>query len=100
LLKIFIFAEITLDFTLFILFLFSNRYQDALWEAGGMNGWNSDPKLRIYFYANHKDPPAVPMIWSQRYAARNVKTVMVIQNSRPVTNSDQSKRFQYSRGRN
>ena len=40
----------------------------ALWEEGGAQGFNSNPKLRIYFYANHLDPPEIPFIWSQRYA--------------------------------
>lgn len=38
----------------------------ALWEEGGAQGFNSNPKLRIYFYANHLDPPEIPFIWSQR----------------------------------
>jgi len=52
------------------LFLFSYGYPDAtrkaLWEEGGRLLFNSDPKLRIYFYANHLEPPDIPFIWSQR----------------------------------
>jgi hypothetical protein len=51
------------------LVLFSYGYPDtsrtALWEEGGSQGFNSDPKLRIYFYANYSEPPEIPFIWSQ-----------------------------------
>lgn len=51
------------------LVLFFYGYPDAsrtaLWEEGGSLGFNSDPKLRIYFYANYLKPPEVPFIWSQ-----------------------------------
>lgn len=59
--------EVSVTFTLLMLFISANEYQDSLWEAGGRNEWNSDPKMRIYFYANHKEPPDIPMIWSQEY---------------------------------
>jgi hypothetical protein len=49
--------------------LFSYGYPTAartsLWEEGGANLFNSDPKRRIYFYANHEEPPEIPYIWSQ-----------------------------------
>ena len=51
------------------LLLFLHGYPDisrkALWEDGGVNGFNSNPKLRIYFYANYLPPPPIPFIWSQ-----------------------------------
>ena len=51
------------------LWLFSYGYPDAirmsLWEEGGANLFNSDPKKRIYFFANHQEPPEIPYIWSQ-----------------------------------
>jgi len=51
------------------LVLFSYGYPDtlrkALWEEGGMKGFNSDPRARIYFYANYRKPPTIPYIWSQ-----------------------------------
>lgn len=40
--------------------------RQKLWQAGGDNGWNSDPSMRIYFYANHQEPPKIPLIWSQQ----------------------------------
>ena len=42
------------------------QYRTRLWEIGGEHGWNSDPSLRIYFYANYQEPPEIPLIWSQR----------------------------------
>lgn len=38
-----------------------------LWSIGGEQGWNSNPKLRIYFYANHREPPEIPFLWTERY---------------------------------
>ncbi|KAG9233620.1 hypothetical protein BJ875DRAFT_38144 [Amylocarpus encephaloides] len=40
--------------------------RNMLWEEGGRQGWSSDPRKRIYDYANHRDPPKIPWIWSQR----------------------------------
>ncbi|KAK0656912.1 hypothetical protein B0T16DRAFT_452419 [Cercophora newfieldiana] len=38
----------------------------TLWTAGGGEpGWNSNPWHRIYFYANHKQPPDVPNAWTE-----------------------------------
>jgi hypothetical protein len=60
--------EFLLIFTNF--FLFSYGYPDTtrmnLWEEGGAQLFNSDPKLRIYFYANYREPPKIPYIWSQK----------------------------------
>lgn len=53
--------------------LFALSYQKSirrgLWENGGEEGWNSDPRLRIYYYANYREPPEIPLIWSQKLAA-------------------------------
>ncbi|KAI5917484.1 hypothetical protein F4810DRAFT_43243 [Camillea tinctor] len=58
--------------TLFTLAWFANAYPDkyrtTLWTAGGEHGWNSNPKMRIYYYANYEEPPDIPLIWSQRYS--------------------------------
>jgi len=52
------------------LFLFSYGYpetvRNSLWEEGGLKLFNSNPRLRIYFYANHLEPPEIPYIWSQK----------------------------------
>jgi len=38
----------------------------SLWEEGGAQKFNSDPRLRIYFYSNHQEPHPIPYIWSQK----------------------------------
>lgn len=45
---------------------YPDRFRSRLWGNGGVEGWNSDPNERIYFYANHREPPEIPLIWSQR----------------------------------
>ncbi|KAK0622779.1 hypothetical protein B0T14DRAFT_564199 [Immersiella caudata] len=40
----------------------------ALWTVGGEQGWNSNPRLRIYFYANHREPPEIPSVWTESLA--------------------------------
>lgn len=47
-------------------FAYPNRFRTRLWFNGGVEGWNSNPKSRIYYYANHREPPAIPLIWTQR----------------------------------
>lgn len=63
------------------LFLFCCGYPDefrtVLWEAGGENGWNSNPRLRIYDYANHREPPAIPLIWSQSLTNSNLAIALL-----------------------
>ncbi|KAH8847073.1 hypothetical protein MCOR07_009174 [Pyricularia oryzae] len=44
---------------------YPDKYRTLLWSIGGKRGWNSNPDLRIYFYANHGEPPEVPLIWTQ-----------------------------------
>ncbi|PNH38095.1 hypothetical protein VD0004_g8712 [Verticillium dahliae] len=39
---------------------------NKLWEFGGVEGWNSNPNEGVYFYANYKGPPVIPLIWTQR----------------------------------
>ncbi|KAK2054400.1 hypothetical protein LY76DRAFT_522625 [Colletotrichum caudatum] len=40
-------------------------FREKLWEYGGIEGWNSNPNYRVYFYANYEEPPEIPLIWSQ-----------------------------------
>ncbi|KAH6669680.1 hypothetical protein F5X68DRAFT_50626 [Plectosphaerella plurivora] len=56
---------------------YPDRFRTALWEAGGAAGWNSDPRQRIYFYANYKEPPVVPLIWSQRLTDSNLAVALL-----------------------
>ncbi|KAK4097133.1 hypothetical protein N658DRAFT_479468 [Parathielavia hyrcaniae] len=43
----------------------ANRLRTALWSTGGEHGWNCNPRLRIYFYANHQEPPPIPFLWTE-----------------------------------
>ncbi len=65
---LFLFIEGLLIATIVSLFTYGypDAARNALWEEGGRNGFNSDPRLRIYFYANYKEPPVIPFIWSQK----------------------------------
>lgn len=60
--------ELLLSILAFVLFCsaYPDQYRTRLWSIGGERGWNSNPHLRIYFYANYEDPPEIPLIWSQR----------------------------------
>ncbi|KAI1734679.1 hypothetical protein F4680DRAFT_470701 [Xylaria scruposa] len=48
-----------------------------LWEIGGEAGWNSNPRLRIYFYANYQDPPEIPLAWTQKLSQANLGVALV-----------------------
>lgn len=66
--------SIELCFSLTVTTLFMVEYIDdfkrQIWANGGAEGWNSDPKQRIYFYANFKKPPDIPLIWTPAYDRR------------------------------
>ncbi|KAI1102757.1 hypothetical protein F4804DRAFT_312129 [Jackrogersella minutella] len=51
---------------------YPERFRKTLWEIGGENGWNSNPHLRIYFYANYQQPPEIPLVWAQRLSESNL----------------------------
>lgn len=51
---------------------YPERFRKTLWEIGGQNGWNSNPRLRIYFYANYQQPPEIPLVWTQRLSESNL----------------------------
>ncbi|KAI0834408.1 hypothetical protein F5Y06DRAFT_279187 [Hypoxylon sp. FL0890] len=51
---------------------YPERFRKTLWEIGGENGWNSNPRLRIYFYANYQQPPEIPLVWTQRLSESNL----------------------------
>ncbi|KAH6652504.1 hypothetical protein BKA67DRAFT_536242 [Truncatella angustata] len=56
---------------------YSDHYRTSLWEAGGEKGWNSNPRLRIYYYANHREPPEIPLIWNQSLTTSNLSIALV-----------------------
>ncbi|KAF2787518.1 hypothetical protein K505DRAFT_329629 [Melanomma pulvis-pyrius CBS 109.77] len=59
--------EFFLAITLLGLFscAYPDRFRTRLWQDGGLNGWNSNPSLRVYYYANYREPPPIPMIWDE-----------------------------------
>jgi hypothetical protein len=46
--------------------IFANNTTTILWHFGGAQGWNSDPSMRVYDYANYREPPPVPLVWDPR----------------------------------
>ena len=54
-------------------FAYPSRFRVALWENGGVEGWNSIPNLRIYYYANHREPPEIPLLWTQEYCSSSLE---------------------------
>lgn len=66
--RLVILTELLLGIITFTLFCsaYPDQYRTRLWLIGGEHGWNSDPSLRIYFYANYQNPPEIPLLWSQR----------------------------------
>ncbi|KAI9682359.1 MAG: hypothetical protein M1817_000413 [Caeruleum heppii] len=39
-------------------------YRTRLWKDGALNGFNSNPNVIVYAYANYRPVPKVPMVWS------------------------------------
>ncbi|EQB53344.1 hypothetical protein CGLO_06933 [Colletotrichum gloeosporioides Cg-14] len=56
---------------------YPDRFRSRLWRNGGEEGWCSNPRLRIYFYANYEEPPEIPLIWSQRLTTSNAATAVL-----------------------
>ncbi|KAF7535821.1 hypothetical protein G7054_g5061 [Neopestalotiopsis clavispora] len=56
---------------------YPDEFRSVLWEAGGENAWNSNPRLRIYDYANHREPPPIPLIWSQSLTNSNLAVALL-----------------------
>ncbi|KAF5966058.1 hypothetical protein FBULB1_11894 [Fusarium bulbicola] len=75
-----ILAELAISTTAVTLFglMYPVEFRSRLWENGGEEGWNSNPNKRIYCYANHQEPPEVPLIWSQRYDTRHLDTQSIL----------------------
>lgn len=41
-----------------------NAYRAILWQVGGVMGY-SDSRERVYYYANYREPPPVPLVWDE-----------------------------------
>ncbi|KAK8071298.1 hypothetical protein PG997_011501 [Apiospora hydei] len=54
--------ELLFSIATFALFCtaYPDHYRTRLWSIGGEMGWNSNPRLRVYFFANYEDPPEIP----------------------------------------
>lgn len=62
-------VELVLVLTLIATFagVSHRQYRSKLWEDGGIHGWNSDPRQRVYYYANYREPPPVPLLWDEEF---------------------------------
>ncbi|KXH35421.1 hypothetical protein CSIM01_10180 [Colletotrichum simmondsii] len=71
--------ETVVVFAALVLFgvAYPDRFRSRLWRNGGEEGWCSNPRLRIYFYANHEEPPEIPLIWSQKLTTSNMATAVL-----------------------
>ncbi|KAL2068823.1 hypothetical protein VTL71DRAFT_15161 [Oculimacula yallundae] len=58
-------ANLILTTLALISYGYPNSARYPLWEEGEIQHFNSNPKLRICFFANHLEPPEIPYIWSQ-----------------------------------
>jgi hypothetical protein len=70
-----------------------NTYRTKLWQNGADKGFNSDPSIVLYSYANYK-PIDTPVVWSQLYvlSSRMRKRDQVVQD----TNTSQYDNLQRS----
>lgn len=63
---------IELPFTVALLALFGiaspDTYRTRLWQDGADNGFNSDPNLRVYAYANFRSYDT-PLAWTSLYVS-------------------------------
>ncbi|KAI3528318.1 hypothetical protein CABS01_02073 [Colletotrichum abscissum] len=71
--------EAVVVFAALVLFgvAYPDRFRSRLWRNGGEQGWCSNPRMRIYFYANHEEPPEIPLIWSQRLTTSDMATAVL-----------------------
>ena len=60
-------VEVSLSISAFVTFLCISvgDYRMQAWRNGGSEGWNSDPKQRIYYYANFEQLPEIATIWTK-----------------------------------
>ncbi|ROT39528.1 hypothetical protein SODALDRAFT_131894 [Sodiomyces alkalinus F11] len=54
-----------------------NTWRTTLWQVGYDHGWNSDPRMILYAYANYRPLPEIPMVWSQFITDFNVIITIV-----------------------
>lgn len=49
-----------------------NTYRTKLWQNGADQGFNSDPSIVLYSYANYR-PIDTPIVWSQLYVSSTLR---------------------------
>lgn len=54
-----------------------DMYRTTMWKIGNVNGWNSNPSMILYAYANHVPLPNIPFVWSQTLTNFNVAISVV-----------------------
>jgi hypothetical protein len=67
--------------TIAVLVLFGVQQPDlfrtVFWKVGAKLGYNSDPVILLYAYANHRPLPTIPFVWSQTLTNFNVAISIV-----------------------
>ncbi|KAL4881138.1 hypothetical protein BJY04DRAFT_218655 [Aspergillus karnatakaensis] len=51
---------------------YPDKCRTKLWQYGGVEGYNSNPHDRIYFFANYREPPPVARVWSEEFTESNL----------------------------
>ncbi|KAL2756574.1 hypothetical protein ACRALDRAFT_1069365 [Sodiomyces alcalophilus JCM 7366] len=54
-----------------------DTWRTTMWQVGYDHGWNSDPRMVLYAYANYRPLPTIPMVWSQFITDFNVAITIV-----------------------
>lgn len=54
-----------------------NTYRTKLWQNGADHGFNSDPKIILYSYANYR-PIKTPTVWNQSYVSEDANAHSII----------------------
>lgn len=52
-----------------------NTYRTKLWQNGADHGFNSDPNIILYSYANYR-PIRTPTVWNQSYVSRFARRML------------------------
>ncbi|KAI1128680.1 hypothetical protein F5Y10DRAFT_168912 [Nemania abortiva] len=76
---IMIIVELALTVTLLVLTALAqpDTYRTKLWQAGYELGFNSNPSVIAFAYANGKSPPTIPFVWSRTLTDYNVAIAII-----------------------
>ncbi|KAI0468510.1 hypothetical protein F4859DRAFT_205991 [Xylaria cf. heliscus] len=72
-------VELALTVTLLVLTALAqpDTYRTKLWRAGYQLGFNSNPSLIAFAYANGQTPPKIPFVWSRTLTDFNVAIAII-----------------------